>query len=188
MNERLLFLSIQLWQLNVNFVKFDPEVNFLSIFVKFDPGCQKRQVFLSLTFPVFISRTVPYPTATRQRDTPLSKRRTSSRRTNSWTLSKMTMTSKVRRALADVESMKIVVDQEKWRLPCNRAPLRRHSEEKQNEIRKQVDALLKLGVVKKLQATEWSQVQLVPKPTPKGMALHSQLCETQFSHRSTTYS
>ena len=49
------FCQFQLWRLNVNFVKFDPEVNFLSFFVKFDPGCQKRQkrqVFLSLTFPV----------------------------------------------------------------------------------------------------------------------------------------
>ena len=44
--------------------------------------------------------------------------------------------------------MKKVIDKDKWRLPCNRAPPRRHSEEKQKEIRKQVDALLKLGVIK----------------------------------------
>ena len=53
--DRLLFCQFQLWRLNVNFVKFDPEVNSLSLFVKFYPGCQKRQkrqVFLSLTFPV----------------------------------------------------------------------------------------------------------------------------------------
>ena len=43
-----------------------------------------------------------------------------------------------------------------------------HSEEKQKEIRKQVDALLKLGVIKESQASEWSQVHLVPKPTPEG--------------------
>ena len=58
LNDRLLFLcQFQLWRLNVNFVKFDPEVNFLSFFVKFDPGCQKRQkrqVSLSLTFPVIV--------------------------------------------------------------------------------------------------------------------------------------
>ena len=36
------------------------------------------------------------------------------------------------------------------------------------EIRKQVDALLKLGVIKESQATEWSQVHLVPRPTPEG--------------------
>ena len=41
------------------------------------------------------------------------------------------------------------------------------SEEKQKEIRKQVDVLLDLGVIKESQATEWSQVQLVPKPTPE---------------------
>ena len=43
-----------------------------------------------------------------------------------------------------------------------------HSEEKQKEIRKQVDALLALGVIKESQATEWSQVHLVSKPTPEG--------------------
>ena len=43
--------------------------------------------------------------------------------------------------------MKIVKDEDKWRLPCNRAPPRKHSEEKQKEIRKQVDALLELGVI-----------------------------------------
>ena len=43
--------------------------------------------------------------------------------------------------------MKIVIDEDKWRLPCNRAPPRKHSEEKQKEIRKQVDALLELGVI-----------------------------------------
>ena len=77
--------------------------------------------------------------------------------------------TKVRRTPANVDPIEIVVDLEKWRLPCNRAPPRRHSEEKQKEIRKQVDALLKLGVIKESQATEWSQVHLVPKPTSDGM-------------------
>ena len=31
-----------------------------------------------------------------------------------------------------------------------------------------MDALLKLGVIKESKATEWSQVHLVPKPTPEG--------------------
>ena len=39
------------------------------------------------------------------------------------------------RFVATVEPMKIVVDEDKWRLPCNRAPPRKHSEEKQKEIR-----------------------------------------------------
>ena len=59
--------------------------------------------------------------------------------------------TKVRKVL---EPMKIIVDREKWRLPCNRAPPRGHSEEKQKEIRKQVDSLLKLGVIKESQAKE----------------------------------
>ena len=65
--------------------------------------------------------------------------------------------------VAAVEPMKISIDKDKWRLPCNSAPPHRHSEEKQKEIRKQVDALLKLGVIKESQASEWSQVHLVPK-------------------------
>ena len=76
--------------------------------------------------------------------------------------------TKVRREPAAVEPMKTVIDEDKWRLPGNRAPPRKHSEEKQKEIRKQVDALLELGVIKESQATEWSQVHLVPKPTPEG--------------------
>ena len=71
--------------------------------------------------------------------------------------------TKVRREPAAVEPMKIVIDDDKWRLPCNRAPPRKHSEEKQKEIRKQVDALLELEVNKESQATEWSQIHLVPK-------------------------
>ena len=72
--------------------------------------------------------------------------------------------TKIRREPAAVEPLKIVIDDDEWRLPCNRAPPRKHSE----EIRKQVDALLELGVIKESQATEWSQVHLVPKPTPEG--------------------
>jgi hypothetical protein len=48
--------------------------------------------------------------------------------------------TKVRREPAMVDPMEIKVDQSKWQLPCDRAPPRRHSEEKQVEIRKQVDA------------------------------------------------
>ena len=74
------------------------------------------------------------------------------------------LATKFRREPAAVDPMKIVIDKDKWQLPCNRAPPRRHSEEKQKEIRKQVD----LGVIKESHATEWSQVHLVPKPTPAG--------------------
>ena len=67
--------------------------------------------------------------------------------------------TKVRREPAAVEPMKIVIDDDKWRLSCNRASSRKHSEDKQKEIRKQVDALLVLGVIKESRATEWSQAQ-----------------------------
>ena len=60
--------------------------------------------------------------------------------------------TKVRREPAAVEPMKIVVDEDKWRLLCNRAPPRKHSEEKQKEIRKQVDVLLELRVIKESRA------------------------------------
>ena len=62
--------------------------------------------------------------------------------------------TKVRREPAAVDPMKIVIDEDKWRHPCNRAPPHRHSEEKQKEIRKQVDVLLDLSVIKESQATE----------------------------------
>ena len=80
--------------------------------------------------------------------------------------------TKVRQTPADVEPMKIAVDEGKWRLPCNRAPPRRHSEEKKKEIRKQVDELLNLDVIKESQASD-SQVHLVPNPTPEGACLRS---------------
>jgi hypothetical protein len=44
--------------------------------------------------------------------------------------------TKVRREPAAVEPMKIVIDEDKWRLPCNRVPPRKHSEEKQKELSK----------------------------------------------------
>jgi hypothetical protein len=51
---------------------------------------------------------------------------------------------------AAVEPMKIVIDEDMWRLPCNRAPPRKHSEEKQKEIRNQVDELLELYAIDNL--------------------------------------
>ena len=64
--------------------------------------------------------------------------------------------------------MTIDVDRAKWAASRNRLPPRRHSEEKQRAIRSQVDALLRLGVIEESRTTEWSQVHLVPKPTPGG--------------------
>jgi hypothetical protein len=50
--------------------------------------------------------------------------------------------------------MKIVIDKDKLRLPCNRAPPRKRSEEKQKEVRKQIDVLLDLVDIKESRATE----------------------------------
>ena len=54
----------------------------------------------------------------------------------------------VRPLPARVKPMVIEVDRAKWELPSNRLPQRHHSAEKQAAIRTQVDALLKLGVIK----------------------------------------
>ena len=73
--------------------------------------------------------------------------------------------TKVRREPAAVEPKKVIIDEDKWRLPCNRAPPRRHSEEKQKEIRKQVDVLLDLGVIKESQAiSSWSASEVAIHP------------------------
>ena len=53
--------------------------------------------------------------------------------------------TKVRKEPAAVEPMKIVIDEDKWRLPCNRAPPRKHSEEK--HVASQLVKLLKMVVI-----------------------------------------
>jgi hypothetical protein len=40
------------------------------------------------------------------------------------------LAAKVRKEPTAVEPMKIVVNEDKWRVPCNLAPPRKHSEEK----------------------------------------------------------
>ena len=72
----------------------------------------------------------------------------------------------VRSLSAKVEPMVIDIDRAKWEAPRNRLPPRNHSAEKQLAIRTQIDALLRLGVIEESRASEWSQVHLVPKPTP----------------------
>jgi len=80
--------------------------------------------------------------------------------------------TKVRREPAMVDPMEIKVDESRWRLPCNTAPPRRHSVEKKREIRKQVDALEKLGVIR----------ESSPSCTETGrfLAIHSRLREIEF--------
>lgn len=80
----------------------------------------------------------------------ISKITTASDQAQAWLSTSLT---KVRRDSAAVEPMKIVIDNKCW-VPCNRAPPRTHSQEKQKYVRKQMDALLTLGVIKESQATE----------------------------------
>ena len=54
----------------------------------------------------------------------------------------------VRPLPAKVMSMVIDIDRSEWEIPSNRLPQRHHSADKQSGIRTQVDALLKLGVIK----------------------------------------
>ena len=82
----------------------------------------------------------------------------------------------MRKDPARVEPMTIDVDRAKWAAPRNRLPPRRHSEEKRElSAVPQSYPLLRLGVIKKSRATEWSQVHLVPKPTLVSGVLRSTL-------------
>ena len=72
----------------------------------------------------------------------------------------------VRSNPAEVPPMELKVNSSKWQSNKNRGPPRPQSREKQKEISKQVNNYLKLGVIKPVNASEYSQVHLVPKPTP----------------------
>jgi len=72
----------------------------------------------------------------------------------------------VRAEPADIPPMSIKIDETKWKSNKHRLPPRTHSVEKQSQIRQQCDQLLELGVIRHSTASEWSQVHMVPKPTP----------------------
>lgn len=72
----------------------------------------------------------------------------------------------VRSNPAQIPPMELKVDNSKWKSNKNRGPPRPQSRDKQKEIAKQVNNYLKLGVIKPVNAEEYSQVHLVPKPTP----------------------
>ena len=72
----------------------------------------------------------------------------------------------VRSEPAHVPPMELTVDPTIWEVSRNRAPPRPQSKNKTEEIKKQVDKLLELGVIGTSTASEHSQVHLVPKPTP----------------------
>ena len=70
---------------------------------------------------------------------------------------------------ADVPSMDVKVDRTKWNtLKGNMAVSPRvQSRDKNNEIHKQVEKMLELGVIQRSNANRYSQVLLVPKPNNK---------------------
>ena len=64
-------------------------------------------------------------------------------------------------APAKIKSFHLEVDNDKWRVPRNRAPPRSQSTLKQAAL---LETLLKQGIIVKSQASHYSQVLLVPKP------------------------
>lgn len=72
----------------------------------------------------------------------------------------------VRSDPASVPPMEIKVDPLKWKTPRNRGPPRPQSNTKMQEIEKQIKKYLDLGVIKPVAAAEYSNIHMVPKPTP----------------------
>ena len=74
--------------------------------------------------------------------------------------------TKVRPTPARVTPMRLVVDESIWEDSANALPPRHHSQAKHEEVHKQVNKMLPLGVISESQAEYYSQVHLTPKPTP----------------------
>lgn len=72
----------------------------------------------------------------------------------------------VRTEPASVPPMEIKVIPEQWKVPRNRGPPRLQSTTKMAEIEKQINKYLALGVIKPVDAAEYSNIHMVPKPTP----------------------
>ncbi len=70
----------------------------------------------------------------------------------------------VKREPAKLHSLTLEVDTSSWEVKGNRAQPRPQSVEKTLEIVKQVNKMLDLDIIERSDATEWSQVLLVPKP------------------------
>ena len=68
---------------------------------------------------------------------------------------------------ADVTPMEIIVEEQRWFTHANQQPPRPLSTIKQEEVRKQIEHMLKLQVIEPSRARAWSQVHLVPKPNNK---------------------
>lgn len=72
--------------------------------------------------------------------------------------------SSVRAEPAKVPPLVLEVDREKWETRHNRGPPRFLTQEKDRDLRKQVDRLLRCGVIQPVTASEYSQIHLVRKP------------------------
>ena len=67
-------------------------------------------------------------------------------------------------ASAEIKRFHLEVDDDKWRVPRNRAPPRSQSTLKQAALFSTLETLLKQGIIVKSQASHYSKVLLVPKP------------------------
>jgi len=70
----------------------------------------------------------------------------------------------VRNEAAGIPPMEINVNSATWCTNSNRGPPRPQSHEKNKEIERQVNKYLELGVVRPIDAQEYSNVHMVPKP------------------------
>ena len=68
---------------------------------------------------------------------------------------------------AQVKPFSLKVDQEKWETRGNRSPPRRLDNTREAELRRQIDLLLRLGVIRESRAGFYSHAFVVPKPGKK---------------------
>ena len=68
---------------------------------------------------------------------------------------------------ADLDAMKLNVKEDDWRKQTNARPARPQSQQKNDEIHRQVMSMLDAGLIRPSQAPFWSQVILAPKPNGK---------------------
>ena len=65
---------------------------------------------------------------------------------------------------ARVRPFSFKVDHDKWRTKGNRLPPRRMDNTRETELRRQIELLLRLGVIRESKAGHYSHAFMVPKP------------------------
>jgi len=68
---------------------------------------------------------------------------------------------------ANLPPLEFEIDEKGWHIPQNMGPPRTQSVQKEKEIQKQCNEMLKLGIIRSSQAPYYSQVHLTPKPNDK---------------------